>query len=201
MAYSHGVADDWRVRVVLGDDESRGAFSRLLGHELSPDGEELAKALNGQHLVVSGENNNLFVYADTRRQADHAHSLIGSELRHHGFEAAESGVEHWLADQERWDNEPREETWEEEALDHGYAPWEVRVTCRSRSEATELAEKLERDGFEPVRRWTHLVVGTATREEADTLAARLHGEVAAGGAVVWDEAIDSRVVRPFVFFG
>ena len=195
------MADDWRVRVVLEDDESRSAFSRLLGHELSPDGEELAKALSGQQLAVSGEDNNLFVYASTRRQADHAHSLIGSELRHHGFEAAESRVEHWLAEEERWDNEPAVETWEEDALDHGYAPWEVRVTCHSHGQATELAKKLERGGYEPVRRWTHLIVGTATREEADALAARLHGEVEAGGAVVWDEAIESHVVRPFAFFG
>ncbi|MEP6892654.1 MAG: hypothetical protein ABI927_02640 [Gaiellaceae bacterium] len=196
------MADDWRVRVVLEDDESRGAFSRLLGHEFGPDGEELAKALSGQHLAVSGEDNNLFVYANTRRQADHAHSLIGSELRHHGIEAVESRVEHWLAAEERWDNEePLEETWEEDALDHGYAPWEVRVTCRSHSQATQLAETLERGGYEPVRRWTHLIVGTSTREEADALAARLHGEVEAGGAVVWDAAIDSHLVRPFVFFG
>ena len=195
------MADDWRVRVTLESEESRGSFSRLLGHELSPEGEELAKALSGQHLAVSGQDNDLFVYADTRRQASHAHSLIAAELGHHGFEAVESCVEHWLAGEERWDNEPQEETWEEDALDRGYAPWEVRATCRSHSDATELAEKLERDGYRPVRRWTHLIVGTATREEADALAERLHGKVEAGGAVVWEEAIDSRVVRPFAFFG
>ena len=48
------------------------------------------------------------------------HSLIASELHHHALEAVESRVEHWLADEERWDNEPQEQTWEEEALDHGY---------------------------------------------------------------------------------
>lgn len=195
------MADDWRIRVEFEDDESRGAFSRLLGHELTSDGEELAKALEGQHLAVSGEDNNLFVYTNTRRQADHAHSLIASGLRHHALEAVESRVEHWLADEERWDNEPQEETWEEEALEHGYAPWEVRVTCRSHAEATALAEQLEHDGYEPVRRWTHLIVGAATREDADALATRLQGEVEAGGAVVWDAAIDSGVARPFVFFG
>ena len=195
------MADDWRVRVVLADEESRGVFSRHLSHGLSPAGEELAKALDGQHLAVSGEDDHLFVYADTRRQADQAHSLISSELQHHGLEAVESGVEHWLADEERWDNEPPPETWEKEALEGGYAPWEVRVTCGSRSEAAELAEQLERDGYAPVRRWKHLIVGATTREDADALAARLHGEVEAGGAVVWDEAIDSHVVRPFAFFG
>ena len=195
------MADDWRVRLELADEESRGAFSRLLGHELSPEGEELAKALQGHQLVVSGQDSTLFVYADTRRQAEHARAVIDSELSHHGFEAVESAVEHWLADEERWDNEPRSSSWEEEVLRRGYAPWEVRVTCRSHSQATELAERLERDGYEPVRRWTRLIVGTATREEADALAASLHGEVEAGGAVVWEEAIDAHVVRPFAFFG
>jgi len=195
------MADDWRVRVVLEDEESRGAFFHLLGRELSAEGEQLAKALDGQHLAVSGQGNDLFVYADTRRQAEHAHSLLEAELHHHGFEASESRVEHWLVDEERWDNEPPGETWEEETLGRGYAPWEVRVTCRSHTEAAALAEKLAHDGYEPVRRWAHLIIGAVTREEADALAARLHGEVEAGGAVVWDEAIDSHVIRPFAFFG
>jgi hypothetical protein len=195
------VADNWRVRVVLEDEQSRGTFSHLLGRELSPAGEELAKALDGQHLAVSGQGNDLFAYAETRRQAEHAHALIESELHHHGFEAIESRVERWLGDEERWDNEPPGETWEEGALERGYAPWEVRVTCPSHTKAAELAEKLAHEGYEPIRRWAHLIVGTATREEADALAARLHGEVEAGGAVVWDEAIDSHVIRPFAFFG
>jgi hypothetical protein len=200
-AYSQGVADDWRVRVELHSEATRGAFSRLFGRDLSPEGEELAQALAGRHLAVSGQGGSLFVYADTRGQADAAHALIQSELRHHGLEAQESAVEHWLADEERWDNEQSSETWEEEALEHGYAPWEVRVTCDSRGRAAELAESLEAEGYEPVRRWRHLIVGTATREEADALARRLDGEVAAGGAVVWDEANDAGLVRPLVFFG
>jgi hypothetical protein len=195
------MADDWRVRVELQSEESRGAFSRLIGGELSPEGERLVQALAGRHLAVSGQGGSLFVYADTRYEADAAHALVQSELRHHGLEAQESAVEHWLGDEERWDNEPAAETWEEEALEHGYAPWEVRVTCESRAEAAELAERLEAEGYEPVRRWRHLIVGTATREEAEALALRLDGEVEAGGAVVWDEANDAGLVRPLVFFG
>ena len=29
-------------------------------------------------------------------------------------------VEHWLEDEERWDDEPPGETWEEEELEHGH---------------------------------------------------------------------------------
>ncbi len=199
--YPGGVSADWRVRVELREGESRSAFARRLRGGLSPEGSKLAETLRGDHLAVSGHDGSLFVYADTRAGAEQAHALIESELRHHELEATESAVEHWLADEERWDNEPVAETWEDEAISRGYAPWEVRVTCETHKAATELAARLETEGYEPVRRWRYLIVGTATREEADELAARLHGEVEAGGAVVWDDAIDSRVVRPFAFFG
>jgi hypothetical protein len=195
------VADDWRVRIELADKASREQFTQLLADGLSPEGADRAKALHGDHLSVSGDDENLFVYADSPTQADRAHTVILSELEHHAIVATTSGVEHWLAAEERWDNEPAGETWEEEASAQGYAPWEVRVTCRSRHEAIELATQLEGEGYLPIRRWQHLIVGAASREDADALAARLHGAVEPGGAVVWEEAIDSHVVRPFAFFG
>ena len=77
----------------------------------------------------------------------------------------------------------------------------MRVDCGSRHAAVKLEEQLEGEGYSPVRQWSHLIVGASTREDADALAARLHGEVETGGAVVWEEALDSKVVRPFVFFG
>jgi hypothetical protein len=195
------MADDWRVRIELADEASRERFTQLLAEGLSPQGTQQALALQGDHLSVSGDDANLFVYADSPTQAERAHAVILAELEHHAIVATTSGVEHWLAAEERWDNEPAGETWEEEASAQGYAPWEVRVTCRSHHEAIELADQLEVEGYRPVRRWKHLIVGAATREDADALAARLDGEVEPGGAVVWEEAIDSHVVRPFAFFG
>jgi len=195
------VADDWRVRVELADDDARRKFTGLLQDGLSPLGADLAQALDGGHVSISGDDANLFVYADSPRQAENAHAVILAELEHHAIVATTSGVEHWLAEEERWDNEPADESWEEEVTEKGYAPWEVRVECHSRHEAVQLENALESEGYEPIRQWSHLIVGAATREDADALAARLHGDVAPGGAVVWEEAIDSKVVRPFVFFG
>ncbi len=195
------MADDWRVRVELADEESRERFTQFLAGGLSPQGADQAQALQGDHLSVSGNDANLFVYADSPTQAERAHTVILSELEHHGIVATTSGVEHWLATEDRWDNEPRGESWEEVASAQGYAPWEVRATCGSRHDAIELAAQLEAEGYRPIRRWKHLIVGADTRDDADALAARLHGEVEAGGAVVWEEAIDSDVVRPFAFFG
>jgi hypothetical protein len=195
------VAEDWRVRVELADEDTRRKFTRLLQDGLSPLGSDLAQELQGGHVSISGDNEKLFVYADSPGKAERAHAVILSELEHHGIAATASEVEHWLSQEERWDNEPVDETWEDEVEDMDYAPWEVRVTCGSRHEAVTLEQQLEAEGYRPIRQWRHLIVGTDSREDADALAVRLHGEVEAGGAVVWDEAIDSGVVRPFAFFG
>jgi hypothetical protein len=195
------VADDWRVRIEFESAGSRSDFADLLATGLSPEGADLVQALQGGHVSISGDDVDLFVYADTPSRAERAHEVILAELAHHAVKATTSGVEQWLADEERWDNEPSGESWVEEVTEKGYAPWEVRVACRSRHEAVSLESRLVVDGYRPIRQWSHLIIGTATREDADGLAARLHGEVEPGGAVVWEEAIDSDVVRPFVFFG
>ena len=64
-----------------------------------------------------------------------------------------------------------------------------------------LAEQLESEGYRPLRRWRYLIVGTNTREDADALARRLHGEVEVGGDVAWEEAVEAGVVSPFRIFG
>jgi len=135
--------------------------------------------------------------AATRAAAEQAHLVVEAELRAHGIEARTSRVEHWLDAEDRWDDEPAGETWEEEELDRGFAPWEVRVECASREEADGLAKQLETEGYKPERRFHYLIVGTASREDADTLAARLHGDVEAGGEVVWE----TTPANPFAIFG
>ncbi len=106
-------------------------------------------------------------------------------------------VEHWLTDDDRWDDEPEAPDVEEELAARGYAPWEVRVECASHDEADQLADSLETEGYEVERRWTYLVVGVATRKEAEALAARVHGEVEAGGELVWEVMPQN----PFAVFG
>ena len=108
-----------------------------------------------------------------------------AELQREG-RPAETVIEHWLEDEDRWDDDPPAPDSEQELLDYGYAPWEVRVSCGSRREARELAQQLEGEGFAPVRAAEHLVVGTASREDAEALATRLHGSVAPGGELVWE---------------
>jgi len=190
--------DDWRIRIdVEGEEHATGLLDRLGGDLGSEEARDLAKDLEARRLVVSRDDETIFVYAATRSEAEQAHALVEAELREHGIQARTSQVEHWLDDEDRWDDEPPGETWEEEELERGYAPWEVRVECASRQEAGELAARLEAEGYKPERRFQYLIVGTATREDADALAARLHGEVEAGGQVV----LEAEPANPFAIFG
>ncbi|MHB8470681.1 MAG: SPOR domain-containing protein [Gaiellaceae bacterium] len=71
------------------------------------------------------------------------------------------------------------------------------MSCASRAEAGTLADRLEDEGYAPVRRWRHLFVGVATKDEADTLAQRLHGAVEPGGELVYEVLPNN----PFAVFG
>jgi hypothetical protein len=188
--------DDFRIRIQLGEDHE--GFLERLGLELGGEAAEVARELEQRKLVVSRDGDEIFVYAATRAEAVRAGELIDAVLREHEIGDAEvSAVEQWFDDEDRWSDEPPGETWEEEELDHGYAPWEVRLDLGSREAADELAEKLEAEGYRPVRRWSYLIVGTSTREDAERLAERLHGQVEPGGELVWE----TMPGNPFAVFG
>jgi hypothetical protein len=189
--------DDWRIRIEVEEEEhATGLLERLAG-ELGSEARELAEELKERRLAVSRDGDTVFVYAATRGEAERARAIVEAELGENGIEARTSQVEHWLDEEDRWDDEPPGETWEEEELDRGFAPWEVRVECPSRQEAQKLGERLEAEGYRPERRFHYLVVGTASREDADALAARIHGEVEAGGQVVRE----AEPANPFSIFG
>jgi hypothetical protein len=189
--------DDWRIRIEIEEEEHASGLLERLGGDLGSEARELARDLESRRLAVSRDGETVFVYAASRAEAERAHSVVEAELREHRIEARTSRIEHWLDDEDRWDDEPPGETWEEEELERGFAPWEVRVECSSRQEAHDLAERLESEGYKPERRFQYLIVGTATREDADALAARLHGEVEAGGEVVRETS----PANPFAIFG
>jgi hypothetical protein len=187
--------DDWRLRIELGPEGAHGLLGRL--GVLDTDADELAQELRDERLAVTRDEDTVFVYASSQAQLDRAMPAIEAHLGHLGHEPELVRQEHWLEEEERWDDEPPAESIEEETLEHGYAPWEVRIPCRSHNEAKELALRLEADGYGVVRRWTYVIAGTATREEAEELARRLHGEVEPGGELVWETAPQN----PFAVFG
>jgi hypothetical protein len=187
--------DDWRLRIELGEEGAHGLLGRL--HLVGTEADELAHELHDERLAVTRDEDTVFVYASSRAQLERAQPAIETHLGELEHQPELVRIEHWLDDEDRWDDEPPEETVEEETAEHGYAPWEVRVPCRSHAEAKELALRLEADGRGVVRRWSYVIVGTETREEAEELARSLHGEVEPGGEMVW-EAIPS---NPFAVFG
>ncbi len=191
--------DDWRIRIHFAEPAHAGGFLQRLTGFSSIGGEpsELAQRLESRRLVVSYDEDDVFVYATTRAEAESAQAIVEAVLREQSVDAQSSGIEHWLADEERWDDEPPGETWEEEQLESGHAPWEVRVESDSHDAASDLAGRLEAEGYAVERRWKFLIVGCATKEDATALAERLHGEVEPGGELVWETAPGN----PFAVFG
>jgi hypothetical protein len=190
--------DDWRIRVALASEShASGVMGRLHGGLGSEAAKELAEELEGRRLAVSRDGSIVFVYTSSQAEAQQALAIVETEMAEDDLEALETRVEHWIAGEERWDDEPRGETWEEEQVDRGYAPWEVRVECPSHREADELADTLEGEGYSVVRRYSFIVAGANSEEEARELAARVGGKVEAGGELVWENTPGN----PFAVFG
>ena len=191
------MSDDWRIRIELGETAHAYTLLGRLGLDLGSDeAQRLAKELQGHRLAVSNDEDTVFVYVDSGAQTEPARKIVEAELQDEGI-GAEVVTERWLPEEERWSGEPPDETWEQEVVEHGHAPWEVRVELPSHDEADELADQLEREGFDVVRRWRYLIVGTRSEEEARELAERVHGDAEPGGEVVWEVAPQN----PFAVFG
>jgi hypothetical protein len=191
------MSDNWRIRIELPEEGHAGTLLDRLGLDLGSDeAKRLAKELEGHRLAVSRDDEVVFVYTDSQALADRARQIVEAELAEEGI-AAEIQVERWVPDEERWSGDPPQETWAEEERKRGYAPWEVRVERDSHAKAEELADTLEQEGYDVVRRWRYLIVGAASEEQARELAHRLHGEAEPGGDVVWEVAPQN----PFALFG
>jgi hypothetical protein len=187
--------DDWRLRIELGEEAAGGLLSRL--GILGSEARHLARDLEDQRLAVTQDGGTVFVYADSSLQLESARKAIEAELRGLNLQPKAIVQEHWLAGEDRWDDEEPQHFADDETLAAGYAPWEVRIPCRSHEAARELADRLESEGYGVVRRWSYVIAGTASREEAQALAQRLHGEVEPGGELVWEATRGN----PFAIFG
>ncbi len=188
-------SDDWRLRIELGHEEKGGLLGRLGLRE--SEAEELAGELRDLKLAVTEEDGTVHVYAGSSLELERARSLIERELDELGAKPDSITTEHWLADQERWDGAEPEPGYDEELVSEGFAPWEVRIPASDHRAAVELADRLEAEGYGVVRRWRYVIAGCADEEQARALAERLHGEVEAGGEMVYESMPGNR----FAFFG
>ncbi len=189
--------DDWRLRIELPEEEGAGAFLHRIGIDLGSEARELARELEEHRLAATHNGDTVFVYAPSRLQAEQAQRVVEAELKEQGVEPRRLVLEHWLADEDRWDDEAPGPDVDEEILARGYAPWEVRVACRSLAEARQLEKQLEAEGYSASRAFTYVVAGAGSREEAEELARRVHGVVEPGGELVYEVVPQN----PFAVFG
>lgn len=189
--------DDWRIRIELPEEHGAERLLGRFGLDLGSEARELARELEARRLAVSRDDETVFVYTSSRLEAEQARQVVDVLLREEDLEPELLRIEHWLADEDRWDDEPPSGDVEDELLRRGYAPWEVRVECESAAAANDLADELEREGYGVVRGFRFVVAGTETHEEARALARRLHGKAEPGGELVWEVTPQN----PFAVFG
>jgi hypothetical protein len=208
--------DDWRVRVELHDN----GFAHRLGQSLQA--EELQSDLRrsfADRVVISVDGAEMFLYAADRPQAEAAQQVVQRIASEHGW-TLETELRHWhpvaelwedpdnpeptTASQERTEAQIRNAGERRESAEEGYPAIEVRVTCRSRHEAVELSERLDREGIANVHRWAWVLIGARDEEDGNAIARRLREELPAAEITVESNlraVWDSRPGNPFAWLG
>jgi hypothetical protein len=176
--------DDWRLRIELDEEKSTHLLDRL--GVVHADSDDLARELAGSRLAATHDGDTVFVYASTSLELEKARRIVERELTGLGEQPERLVTEHWLAQEERWDDDPKGPDFDEEILAEGYAPWEVRIPCKDHHAARALADQLDQEGYGIVRRWRYVIAGCASEEQAKELAERVHGTVEPGSDLVWE---------------
>jgi hypothetical protein len=212
------MSDDFRVRVTMHSNAEVGHLSKQL--EEGEIGKELARSGPTDRVAVSVDGHELFLYSDTRQQADAAATAVRDASTRAGWHA-EVSVRRWHPDSEEWEDPdlPLPGSDADRAAEHaevvsreraesaawGVAEYEVRLSCGSHRETVELDERLRAEGLQSIRRWRYLLIGARDEDSARLLADRLSAEAPAG-TTVSVEASFAAIERetpwnPFVLFG
>jgi hypothetical protein len=189
--------EDWRVKVEFQEEEHRHSLSGFLRdhHELE---EDLAERLRGR-VVVSQDGPVLFLYAESRDQAEAAIEVVRSFLSQHEAQA-DIQLTRWHEVEERWEDpsvplpdSPEEVRAERERLTQTERAesahdemdeWEVQVVLPDHRSTKRLAEQLEGEGLEPLRRWRFLVIPVPSEDDGNALADRIRAEAPPDAKVV-----------------
>lgn len=216
------MADDWRLRVVLTDDrEARELAERLAKFGYTHD----LKGSFHDRVVVSRDDAEVFLYADSREQLEAAERAVRSLASDQGWQAA-SEVRRWHPTAEEWEDPdkplPRSEaelgaergeamqSEREESQARGFPDFEVRVRCRSRRDAGQLAERLQAEGIASVHRWEFVVLAAQDEDSANALAERIRREAPRGTVVTAEASVEEVAAEaplatpfnnPFAVFG
>lgn len=220
--YEYGIVfarmnDDWRLEVDLDDPDSLvPLIERLEARELEHDLEEAFH----DRVIVSRNDDLLFIYAGTREQGERARALLEKLDLEHGWKLTIE-LKRWHPTAEEWcdPDEPLPDDESERAAEHRRLiaaerreakkarqfEFEVGIEVPSRHEAVRLEERLEAEGLPVARRWSFVLVGAYDEDEAKALAERLRGEAPTGSKVAaegaWRVAYAERPPNPFAVFG
>lgn len=208
------MSDDWRLRVGLsGEREARELAQRLANF----DSEHDLKSSFHDRVVVSRDDAEVFLYADTRDQLEAAERAVRSLAAERQWQLS-TEFRRWHPTAEEWEDpdQPlpgtaselaaeRDEAMEverEESAAQGFPDFEVRIRCRSRHDAEQLAARLRAEGVTSVHRWEFVVLGAPDEDAANALAERMRREAPPGSTVtaeasVAEAASEAPLATPF----
>jgi hypothetical protein len=211
------VNDDWRLEVDFDDTERIGSLVERLGaRELE---HELSNAFHDR-VIVSREEDVVFLYAGSREQAEAARVLVLSLAQQHGWKL-QVDFKRWHPTAEEWEdpdlplpsNDAAKKV-EHEALiaaerrqveESGHPEFEVRVDLPSLHEAGEFAHTLRSEGLPVVHRWKYLLIGVADEDGGKELVEKIRSQAPPGSKVsfegTWGVAYSERSPNPFAIFG
>jgi hypothetical protein len=200
--------EEWRVEVELGDEQHHLSLGERLR---SLDLDDEARERLGGRVIATRDGNHLFLYAGTEAQAKEAERVARELVSAEGL-SAEISLTRWHPVEEAWKDasiplpdsgreaEAEQERHEAAAEAEGEHEWEVRVDLPGLRETLDLAKRLEDDGLDVRRRWSYLLVGAATEEQAAELGKRIE-EAAPDGTEVHVEPSGGVPHPVFVFIG
>jgi hypothetical protein len=209
--------DEWRLEIRTGDASRAAELVGLLGepelqHDLSGDFHD--------RVIVSRDDDVVFLYAGSRAQIDGAGTLLDSVAAEKSW-GLHPSLKHWHPVAEDWEDPDRAEPADptaakaehdrlmdaerQESAVNGSPDFEVRVDLPSRHEAVQFAKRLRDEGLPVVHRWKFVLVGAATEDDAKAFAERLRGEAPEGSKVAvegtWSEAEHEMPSNPFAVLG
>ena len=206
------MGEDWRASATINADEhALRLLEDLRERRVARD----VRSRLGERVAVSVGDGRVFLYAGTREAVREALRVAGDVLAEHGIEA-DFTVARWHPAAEEWEpadvplprsdseraaeHERLEQRDTEESQATGVAQWEVRVELASHRDAVALGERLEADSYAVVRRWTFLLVGANSEDEATELARTIELFAPPGSRIEVEPSVTTDFT-PFAVFG
>jgi hypothetical protein len=187
--------DEWRVEVALDRDEHADTLSGAL-HDLRLDDE--ARKLLGGSVIVTRDGSFIFLYAWHEESAQEAERVVKQLMQDEQL-VGQVRLMRWHPVAEEWKDAAQDLPEDEAAVaqemheqelegvdeqrEYGEFPWEVIIELPHIRDTHDLASKLREEGLPVKRRFTHLLVGAPSEDDAVELGKRLEGEVPEGSTV------------------